>query len=312
MVLPMSAPVAFLIFNRPEATAQSFAAIRHYRPEKLLIVADGPRPGHQMDAARTEEARAIALNIDWPCEVLTNFSDTNLGCRRRIETGLDWVFNQVEEAIIIEDDCVPNEDFWPYCEALLERYRDEPKIGAITGINVQDGQDRGDSSYYFSHYLHIWGWATWRRVWKEHDATMAYWPEWKNTAHWRATFPDRAERLFWEEAFERVSHAEIDTWDYPLVASLRRLGLLAVTPNRNLVANIGFSADATHTNRQAEFKTAPLGPLTHPKQITAHLEADAYTFEHHCGGTLIRRHYFKRRWRLMKWRLRWLLGRKSK
>jgi hypothetical protein len=261
---------------------------------------------------RSAEVRLIAQNVDWPCEVLTNFSDQNLGCRRRIETGLDWVFDQVDHAIIIEDDCVPNDDFWPYCEALLERYRDDIRIGAITGMNMQDSQPRGDAAYYFSKYLHVWGWATWRRVWNNHDATMAFWPHMRRSTQWRTSCTDPIERLFWEEAFERVAHGEVDTWDYPLVASFFHQELLTATPNSNLVANIGFGADSTHTIGSAEFKTAPLGPLAHPTQIDRNSEADAYTFEHHFGGAAMRNDYLKRQIRLLKWRLRWLLGLKAK
>lgn len=308
----MLAPVAYIVFNRPEATARSFAAIRSYRPKKLMIIADGARPGHPTDSETTAKVRSIVQDIDWPCDVVTNFSETNLGCRTRIETGLDWVFEQVESAIIIEDDCVPNDDFWPFCETLLEKYRDQDKVGGITGMNFQDGAHRGDAAYYFSKNLHVWGWATWRRVWKLHDKDMTFWPNWRRSKDWPQAAPDPAERLFWEEAFERVYRREINTWDYPLVATMRRKELLIATPNKNLVANIGFGSDSTHTRTQAEFATFPLGPLTHPTAVIDNPAADQYTFNHHYDGISLRKKLTKRRLRLMKWRIRWMLGLKSK
>jgi hypothetical protein len=159
----VNTPIAFFIFNRPDTTARVFEAIRQAQPSKLLVVADGPRSTRPGEAEKCAATRAIIDQVDWECEVLTNYSDVNLGCRHRVSSGLDWVFEQVEEAIILEDDCLPHPTFFRFCEELLEWYRHDHRIVAISGDNFQNGHQSGEFSYYFSRYVHIWGWATWRR-----------------------------------------------------------------------------------------------------------------------------------------------------
>lgn len=156
--------IVFLIFNRPEETARTFAAIKAARPSTLLVVADGPRldrAGEQELCART---RTVIDGVDWPCEVLRNFADANIGCGRRVSSGLDWAFSQVDEAVILEDDCLPDPSFFPYCDELLERYRTDERIMMVSGNNFQNGASRTWDSYYFSRLPHCWGWATWRRA----------------------------------------------------------------------------------------------------------------------------------------------------
>ena len=167
----LKTPVVFLIFRRPDLTARVFEAIRQAQPAKLLIVADGDR--NEEEAILCQQARAVTEQIDWDCEVLTNFSDTNLGCKRRVSSGLDWAFSQVEEAIILEDDCLPHPDFFHFCSELLTHYKDDTRIWNICGHNFQDAQWRGDGSYYFSRYADPWGWATWQRAWKHYDKDLS-------------------------------------------------------------------------------------------------------------------------------------------
>ena len=279
--------IAYLIFNRPRHTRETFAAIRAQRPSRLQIVADGPRAGHPTDADRCRETREIVGQIDWPCEVQRNYADENLGCKRRVSSGLDWVFTQVESAIILEDDCLPHPDFFPYCDALLARYATDERVAVITGNNFQDGIQRGAASYYFSKYNHCWGWATWRRAWQKYQVDMPYWPTWKNSADWRRKTPDRVERAVFSDLFDRVSRGEIDTWDYQWTACVWHHGGLTATPNVNLVTNIGFGPDATHTVAHGDLEGAPvgeLGPLTHPEQIRQDVVADAYVFNRNFGG----------------------------
>ncbi len=165
----------FLIFNRPAETFRVFDAIREARPEKLLIVADGPRPTRPGEAALCNETREVLDRVDWSCQVLSNFAETNMGCGRRVASGLDWAFEQVEEAIILEDDCLPDSSFFPYCGELLERYRADERIMMISGNNFQNGASRTADSYYFSQLPHCWGWATWRRAWRHYDFVMQDW-----------------------------------------------------------------------------------------------------------------------------------------
>ncbi len=169
-------PVAFLIFNRPELTRKVFATIAQAKPSKLLVVADGPRADVPDDREKCSEARAIIGRIDWDCEVLTNYSSANMGCRARISTGLEWVFTNVEEAIILEDDCIPHPTFFRFCKELLTRYRDDQRVMMISGDNFQMGRNRTPYSYYFSRFFHCWGWATWRRAWRHYDIDMELWP----------------------------------------------------------------------------------------------------------------------------------------
>ena len=283
----LNAPIAFIIFNRPRHTAESFAAIRAQKPSKLLIIADGPRPGHPTDSERCGETREIVANIDWPCEVLRNYSDVNLGCKLRVSSGLDWVFDQVERAIVLEDDCIPHADFFSYCDALLDRYETDPRVWVITGNNFQHGKKRGDASYYFSKFNHCWGWATWRRAWKHYRVDIPFWPEWQATADWRKKLPDPVERTVWSGLLDRVQRGEIDTWDYQWTACVWYHGGLTATPNVNLVTNIGFGPDATHTvssGDQDGLPIYPLGMLTHPKQVKQNLVADRHVFNHNFGG----------------------------
>src|SRR5665648_587346 len=161
----LKTPVAFIIFNRPETTRRVFAEIAKARPTKLLVIADGPRATHPDDAEKCAVVRAIIDGVDWDCEVLKNYSDVNLGCKRRVSSGLDWVFDTVEEAIILEDDCLPHPTFFRFCEEMLAKYRDDKRIAMISGDNFQFGKKRTEYSYYFSRYTHIWGWASWRRAW---------------------------------------------------------------------------------------------------------------------------------------------------
>ena len=281
-------PVAYIVFNRPAHTAETFAILRAQRPAKLFVIADGPRPGHPTDAERCAEVRVIVEQVDWPCEVQRDYAETNLGLKRRISSGLDWVFGQVERAIVLEDDCVAHPDFFAFCDALLERYADDERVWVITGDNFQDGHRRGDAAYYFSKYNHCWGWATWRRAWSHYQGDIPFWPAWKASDRWRRTIPSRAERTYWENIFDKVQREEIDSWAYPWTACVWYHGGLTATPNVNLVTNIGFDSDATHTTASGDLDrlaARSLGPLTHPRRVRADTRADRYVGEHVFVGT---------------------------
>jgi hypothetical protein len=286
-------PVAYIVFNRPKHTAETFAALREQRPSKLFIIADGPRAGHPTDAQNCIEVRKIVEQIDWPCKVHRNYAEANLGCKRRVVTGLDWVFREVERAIVLEDDCLPSPDFYRFCEALLERYADDPRVMAVTGNNFQAGRRRGRAAYYFSRYNHIWGWATWRRAWQKNDPSIAFWPTWKRSESWMRSFPDRLERRYWSEVFDQTHRGEIDTWDYQWFASVWYHGGLTATPNVNLVTNIGYGPEATHTVSNEDelvIPAQPLGALTHPRVVKQDVKADRYMFDHRFGGIHNRLH----------------------
>jgi len=273
-------PVAMFIFNRPELTKRVFERIALIKPKKLFVVADGPR--FPEEAVRCQQARAIIDQISWTCDLRTNFSDANLGCKRRISSGLDWVFSQEEEAIVLEDDCLPVPSFFTFCQTLLETYRHDERVLWITGNNFQDGQRRTGYSYYFSKYSHIWGWASWRRTWKSYDVAMTTWPEYKSLGLLKEMSDLPEEYAYWTGMFDMVFEGILNTWDIQALYMCWIQHGLTIIPNVNLVANIGFDQNATHTkikNRYANLPTEDLWSICHPRFPVRHRAADLYTFE---------------------------------
>lgn len=287
--MSLSTPVAFLIFNRPELTKTVFEAIRQAQPQKLLVIADGPR--FPEEAEKCQKTREIINQVDWQCEVLTNFSENNLGCKQRISSGLNWVFSEVEEAIILEDDCLPAPSFFEFCQNLLERYRDDERIMHISGNNFQDSQSRNTFSYYLSKYTHVWGWASWRRAWKHYDVTLKTWPEYKKSSIIASICESVYEQKYWTDIFENVFNNAIDTWDYQWLYTCWFQSGLSVLPNSNLVSNIGFGSDATHTKSKtflSQLPTTDIWEVNHPPFILRDKIADDYTFDYHYGGKNIK------------------------
>jgi hypothetical protein len=279
----MQVTVALIIFNRPALTARVFEAIRKARPPKLLVVADGPRPNQPGEAEKCAAARAIIEKVDWPCEVLKNYSDTNLGCKLRPSSGLDWVFQSVPEAIILEDDCLPQPSFFPFCEELLEKYREDERIMLISGDNFQFGRRRTAYSYYFSRYPHTWGWASWRRAWKLMDPDIKLWPEIRDGGWLEDMLADHPRNWgnTWRANFEDVYKGNNSIWDYQWTLACWANSGLTVLPNMNLVSNIGFGADAIHTTGPSPFANLPLEqmtfPLSHPPFVIRDTQADDLT-----------------------------------
>lgn len=274
-------PVAFFIFNRPHTTEKVFAEIARASPPKLLIVADGPRPDRPGEGDKVAATRAIVERVDWPCEVLINYSEVNLGCKRRVSSGLDWVFETVEEAIILEDDCVPHLTFFRFCDELLERYRDDERVMVISGDNFQFGRRRTEDSYYFSRHNHCWGWATWKRAWQHYDVHMKLWPKIRDGGWLKDLLSDRASVKYWTRIFRSVHEERIDTWDYQWAFAWWAQSGLAILPNVNLVSNIGFRTDATHTTGSSPLANMPVQamdfPLRHPSFVIRDVQADDFT-----------------------------------
>jgi len=279
-------PVAFLIFNRPYHTQQVFEAIRLYRPSTLLVIADGPRD--ETERVRCEEARSIITQVDWPCDVRTNFSDVNLGCKRRVSSGLDWVFDQCEEAIILEDDCLPHPSFFRYCDELLDKYRLDTRIMSINGSNV--GSDELISSgYRFSRRPHIWGWATWKRAWRHYDVDMTLWPRLRGTTWLLDLVGREMPAAHWRSAFDDTWAGKVNTWDYQWFFSILAQGAFVISPDVNLVSNIGFGVGATHTTSvEHPCANMPVGemrfPLQHPSFANRDVAAELAEFERHVPG----------------------------
>jgi hypothetical protein len=278
----LTTPVAFIIFNRPDTTQKVFDEIAKARPLKLLVIGDGARENRPGEAERVAATRAIIQKVNWPCEVLCNFSDLNLGCKVRVSSGIDWVFEQVPEAIILEDDCLPDPSFFRFCQELLEKYREDHRVGMISGDNFQFGRRYNEDSYYFSRYMHIWGWATWRNRWiGSYDVRMSDWPSMRNSTPLLDILDDTREVAIWKDIFEKTYEGRIDTWDHQWSYANWIRGRLNILPAVNLISNIGFGVDATHTvrgNHLANLATHTMSfPLSHPLKLTNNRAADAYT-----------------------------------
>jgi len=279
MTFQLTTPVAFFIFNRPDTTFKVFEKIREAKPQKLLIIADGAKFPEEW--GECNKARSIIEQIDWNCEVSTNFSEINLGCKLRVSSGLDWVFSEVEEAIILEDDCLPEPSFFGFCQELLEYYRNDTRIMCISGNNFQFGRRRTLDSYYFSAFSHCWGWATWRRAWQYYDLEIKLWEIIKDDYWLRNMFHSYHAIKYWKHIFQEVYSNLIDTWDYQWFFACCIQSGLTILPNVNLVSNIGFNNDATHTKASNHLANIPVQsidfPLIHPQFIIRDTQADAFT-----------------------------------
>src|SRR6266404_3172582 len=315
MVSALTTPVVLIIFNRPERTAEVFATIRAARPAQLFVIADGPRPIVKSDASKCSAARAIIEQVDWPCQVLRRFAEQNIGLRQNVSEGLDWVFSQVKQAIILEDDCLPDSSFFPFCEELLAYYAQDPQVAMIGGTNFDPthATSLGDESYYFSRFCHIWGWATWRRAWQLCDHEMKEWPSLRRTNWLEKKCVSATAENFWRRHFDDSytgGSNGLNTWDVPWHFACWRHDLLCIVSSNNLIANLGFGADASHTKertRAAQLPTTPMQfPLRHPETKTLNLAADRYVQENFCEGVTL--------WQRLNWKLRlplpiWLVRR---
>jgi hypothetical protein len=274
-------PVAMLIFRRPEMTERVFKAVAQIKPHKLLVSADGPRPDVAGEADRCKATRAVIDRVDWDCEVIKNYSDSHLGCSACVGRGISWIFETVEEAIILEDDCVPHPSFFRYCEELLRKYRDDQRIMHISGSNFLRRPASTPFSYFFSCLNICWGWASWRRAWRHFDIECTHWPLVKDTS-WLADIAQDDRAIdYWMEQFDTAYrlHGDIGTWDHQWTFACWANSGLSILPSQNLISNIGCCEDATHTHNssdiRADLPTAELEfPLKHPPIVTQSTEMD--------------------------------------
>ena len=267
-------PVIFLIYRRPDLTKEALQAIRVARPGRLYVVADGPRDGDER--LKTEAARQVVREgVEWECDVRWNAAETNMGLANRVSSGITWAFQTCDHAIILEDDCMAHRDFFRFCSELLHRYGKDNRVMAITGDNFQNGRLRGRASYYFSMYPHCWGWATWRRAWAKYEHQL---PDWEKVRAFLADVGNQPTLDYWERARGQVEQGNVDSWNYRWTFSIWAHRGLTVTPNYNLVSNVGFGEGATHTKGASR---APLAhgmpfPLRHPWRVRRNAEADAF------------------------------------
>lgn len=276
-------PILFLIFNRPDKADKVFEAIRTVKPKYLYLAADGPRINKANEAEVCANTREIVLNsIDWDCEVKTLFREINLGCGKAVSEAITWFFDNVEEGIIIEDDCLPSLSFFSFCSQLLHYYRYDERIMMISGNNFQQGIKRGKGDYYFSAYLHIWGWASWRRAWEKYEFEPKVINERNIVSILRKYFNTKSEIDFWFSNFKAIQMKNVDTWDFQWAFSIWAANGLSILPNVNLVSNIGFGENASHTINESSIfskvKTSSINTsLVHPRKIKQNRKADQYT-----------------------------------
>jgi hypothetical protein len=267
------APVVFIIFRRPETTSRVFEEIRRARPSKLYVIADGARPGNKEELALVSNTRSVIDGVDWPCDVTKIYAEKNLGLRERIMTGLDRVFELEERAIILEDDCLPSPSFFTFCSQLLERYKGNREVSLISGSNFAPKENM-KRDYFFSHSMYIWGWATWAESWREFRKTPQveqWFPEERNAI--AASFASQIQKREFFKMMDAAKH--LNTWDISLAVWMRQFNKFSIIPRLNLIENIGFGEDATHTKFEAfdvqVTRSDFSGEILHPEAIQTSL-----------------------------------------
>jgi len=265
--------VCLWFYSRAGNVREILSRVAAYRPQRLYLVSDGPNPAKPEDAVLVRQARQAAQEaVNWACDVRMNYADANLGAKQRIVSGIDWVFQQEESAIFLEDDTIPDPSFFPFCEVLLEHYRDDVRVMLISGSNPLSGRVACPNGYLFSRFFHIWGWATWRRVWRQYDAAIAQWPEFKVNSTLRALYGQEGMIAWIARLFDEVHAGRIETWDVQLFFTCLFNNGLAIVPGKNLVSNVGY--DGLHYSRKKEYRLLGIPvesiaweKLSHPRYI---------------------------------------------
>jgi hypothetical protein len=260
----LDVPILLLVFNRPEITRRVFQHIRSQRPTRLYIAADGPRPDRNGEWQLCYETRAVVETVDWACRVQRLYRDRNLGCGRAVSEAISWFFDQEEEGIVLEDDCLPSNSFFSFCQEMLNRYRDDPQIGTISGDCFFPTALKHRDPYFFSKYVQIWGWATWRRFWRLYEYELS-----GSVDDWHPIIqqhnPIELEARYWTEVLKGLKSGLIDTWDYQMIFVSWRHSLVHVAPTTNLVQNVGYGDDATHTTFRSFIPDNPANEITNFK-----------------------------------------------
>ena len=276
--ITLTSPVLFLIFNRPETTQQVFSASRKAKPPRLYVAADGPRSDYPNEDEKCEHSRKIAKNVDWDCEVKTLFRDQNIGCRLAVGQAIYWFFEQEPEGIILEDDCLPSQSFFWFCQEMLEYFRNDKAVGVICGFYSNELEYKPSASFFFSRYLRVWGWAGWRRSNEGYDSNINLLIEKQNT--WKKDIFSRTDiflKRYWQDMFEEVGSGKIDTWDIQLQYLLWQKKQQVIVSSKNLVQNIGWAQGAHPLTKDHnhELATSEINfPLTGPEMRERDTRAD--------------------------------------
>ncbi len=275
----MKAPIVLIIYNRSYLTKKIIDVLRNIKPKTIYVIADGPKD--DTDFGKCRQARNEVEKIDWNCTIHKRYSKINNGLRRNMVNGLDWVFKSVDRAIILEDDLTIDESFFKFCDELLEKYKDSDEIISISGNNFQFGKTKIKESYYFSKYVHSWGWATWRRGWKLYDDSMKDWLVISKDKSFQNYFQNIFSVMYWKQIFKLVYQGEINSWAYIWSYTAFKNQKLTIIPKVNLVSNTGYGKQATHTFfkiRTMGMKTEKINfPLKHPNNIVENKKADLVT-----------------------------------
>lgn len=263
----METPVALLVFNRPHTTQKLFKAIRQAKPKKLFIIADGPRKDKPKESLLCEETRAIFSQIDWKCEVYKRYSDVNIGLKENVSSGINWVFENTEKAIILEDDCLPTPDFFKFCEENLDRYQHDKRIMMICGTNLLGEWKPNCQSYHFSYHQHCWGWATWKRAWSYYDSEMSLWKKECFQNQLKHLVGNHQRYLSYKNRFDNVYTNKVSSWAIRWHYSCLTQSGMSIIPAVNLITNIGFGEDATNTQSKDLRAFLPTRKMQFPLQL---------------------------------------------
>ncbi|MFA7289736.1 MAG: hypothetical protein WC055_12745 [Melioribacteraceae bacterium] len=286
-------PILIIIFNRPDTTSKVFEVIRKIKPNKLFVAADGARHSIKNEINKCKQAREIFNQVDWPCELQLLFRIENLGCRMAVSSSIDWFFKQVDYGIILEDDILPDLTFFQFCQEMLLKYKDDYRIYHINGANFQDGQKRGDGSYYFSNFPIIWGWATWRDRWACYDIDMKDFPHNLKKLQKIKIIDKKSAQLRFLKHFELMYKKKHNTWDTQWVYRIWSKSGISITPNCNLVRNIGTENNSTHNflrdskRDDMQLKTIDF-PLVIPSYLSVSMKADVYLYNNIYGYNILR------------------------
>lgn len=310
----LQTPVSVFFYRRPEHLRQVMEKVRQARPPILFGISDGAKAGHPEIQKGVEDSRRVFREaVDWPCRWELLERTRNFGSYLSVSRGLDWVFERVGETIVLEDDTVPDSTFFRFTAELLEKYRDDPKVGAVCGSNYDDSKDwPGRASYRFSRYHHSWGWGTWKRAWKFFDRKEELLAEVPSLRRENWLRLSRKEWAYWERCFQRTYARKLDSWDYRWTLSLWKHHMACIIPKVNLVRNIGFDAQATHTVEHdfAKLTMHEIQPMTFPLN-----PPDRSEIAHELDDRVFRNHYEKLEGRRNLWqkardRIRKLIGRR--
>jgi len=243
-------PILLVFFNRPEVLRQNLLSLARIKPRKLYLACDGPRSNRSDDHLHVMECRRIANElVKWDCDIETLYTEFNYGCDTWVPNAISWFFSKVDSGIVLEDDCIINEGFARFSAEMLEKYRGEHRVMNISASNFQQNI-WGDGDYYFSAYPSNWGWASWARAWKKYDSDMVKISNFINSSEFSKFMPDKEQQRYWMRFYEGLRSQKYTFWDAKWLLSIWANQGISITPNMNLVTNIGFDKSATHTKNK--------------------------------------------------------------